>query len=137
VLENTRAQVALMRPDPLTSALRSIVSDLMKLPEGNRYFGEMLTGVGIRYDLGDDDPLVGTLAKDQVLTLTDDSEARLYALMGKGGGLFISPSRRSLPQTVQQARTKDGPSLLVRPDGSIAWTDASSKSLDDALARWF
>ncbi len=58
-----------MRPDPLTSALRTIVADLMKLPEGNRYFGEMLTGVGIRYDLGDEDPLVGTLAKDQALTL--------------------------------------------------------------------
>lgn len=137
VLENTRAQVALMRPDPLTSALRTIVSDLMKLPEGNRYFGEMLTGVGIRYDLGDDDPLVGTLAKDQLLTLKGGSEERLYALMEKGGGLFISPSERSLSQSVQHARTKDGPSMLVRPDGCIAWTDASSKSLDDALARWF
>jgi 2-polyprenyl-6-methoxyphenol hydroxylase-like FAD-dependent oxidoreductase len=137
VLENTRAQVALMRPDPLTSALRTIVGDLMKLPEGNRYVGEMISGVGIRYDLGDDDPLVGTLAKDQLLTLTDGSEERLYALMEKGGGLFISPSERSLPQNVQHARTKDGPSMLVRPDGCIAWTDASSKSLDDALARWF
>ena len=139
VLENTRAQVALMRPDPLTSALRTIASDLMKLPEGNRYFGEMLTGVGIRYDLGDDAPLVGTLAKDQLLTLEGGSEERLYALMEKGGGLFISPSERSLPQDVRHARTleKDGPSLLVRPDGCIAWTEASSKSLDDALARWF
>ena len=137
VLENTRAQVALMRPDPLTSALRTIVSDLMKLPEGNRYFGEMLTGVGIRYDLGDDDPLVGTLAKDQRLTLKGGSEEGLYALMEKGGGLFISPSERSLPQDVQHARTEDGPSMLIRTDGCIAWTDASSKSLDDALARWF
>jgi 2-polyprenyl-6-methoxyphenol hydroxylase-like FAD-dependent oxidoreductase len=139
VLENTRAQVALMRPDPLTSALRTIVSDLMKLPEGNRYFGDMLTGVGIRYDLGDDDPLVGTLVKDQPFTLSDGREERLYALMEKGGGLFISPSERSLPPNVQQARTlsKDGPSLLVRPDGCIAWTDASSQSLDAALARWF
>ena len=126
VLENTRAQVALMRPDPLTSALRTIVSDLMKLPEGNRYFGEMLTGVGIRYDLGDDDPLVGTLAKDQLLTLAGGSEERLYALMEKGGGLFVSPSERSLPQNVHHARTQDGPSMLVRPDGCIAWTDASS-----------
>jgi 2-polyprenyl-6-methoxyphenol hydroxylase-like FAD-dependent oxidoreductase len=137
VLENTRAQVALMRPDPLTSALRTIVSDLMKMPEGNRYFGEMLTGVGVRYDLGDDAPLVGTLAKDQLLTLEGGSEERLYALMEKGDGLFISPSERSLPQDVQHARTKDGPSMLVRPDGCIAWTDASSKPLDDALARWF
>jgi 2-polyprenyl-6-methoxyphenol hydroxylase-like FAD-dependent oxidoreductase len=137
VLENTRAQVALMRPDPLTSALRTIVGDLMKLPEGNRYFGEMLTGVGIRYDLGDDDPLVGTLAKDQPLTLSDGREERLYPLMEQGGGLFISPSHPSLPPDVQHARTKDGPSMLVRPDGCIGWTDASSKSLVEALARWF
>ncbi|WP_405152054.1 hypothetical protein [Sphaerisporangium sp. NBC_01403] len=27
--------------------------------------------------------------------------------------------------------------MLVRPDGCVAWTDASSKSLDEALARWF
>jgi 2-polyprenyl-6-methoxyphenol hydroxylase-like FAD-dependent oxidoreductase len=137
VLENTRAQVALLRPDPLTSALRTIVSDLMKLPDANRYFGEMLTGVGIRYDLADDDPLVGTLVKDQPLALADGSEARLYALMENGGGLFISPSERSLPRGVHPARTRGGSSMLVRPDGCIAWTDASSKPLDGALARWF
>ena len=137
VLENTRAQVALMRPDALTSALRTIVSDLLKLPEGNRYFGEMLTGVGIRYDLGDDDPLVGTLAKDQLLTLEGGKEERICALMVKGGGLFISPSTASLPPNVHHARTQGGSSRLLRPDGCIAWTDASSQSLDDALARWF
>jgi 2-polyprenyl-6-methoxyphenol hydroxylase-like FAD-dependent oxidoreductase len=137
VLENTRAQVALLRPDPLTTALRNVVSDLMKLPDGNRYIGEMLTGVGIRYDLGDDDPLVGTLAKDQLFTLWDGSEERLYVLMERGGGLFVSPSEGALPPSVHHARTKDGPSMLVRPDGCIAWTSASPKSLDDALARWF
>jgi hypothetical protein len=137
VLENTRAQVALMRPDPLTSALRTIVGDLMQLPEGNRYVGEMLTGVGIRYDLGDADPQVGTLAKDQLLTLQGGSQERLYALMENGGGLFVSPSERSLPPGMRHARTQDGPSMLLRPDGCIAWTDASSNSLDDALARWF
>ena len=137
VLENTRAQVALMRPDPLTSALRNVMKDLIQLPEGNRYIGEMLTGVAIRYDLGDDDPLVGTLVKDQRLTLADGRDERLYALMENGGGLFISPATRSLPRDVQPARTQDGPSMLVRPDGCIAWTDAASGSLDDALARWF
>ena len=137
VLENTRAQVALLRPDALTSALRTIVSDLMRLPEGNRYFGEMLSGVGTRYDLGDDDPLVGTLAKDQLLALSDGSERGLYALMGQGGGLYISPSDRSLPNGVHHARTRDGSSMLLRPDGCIAWTDSSSTSLDAALDRWF
>jgi hypothetical protein len=38
---------------------------------------------------------------------------------------------------VEHARTHDGSSMLVRPDGCIAWTNASLKSLDDALARWF
>ncbi len=137
VLENTRAQVALLRPDPLTSALRTIVSELMRLPEGNRYFGEMLSGVGIRYDLGDDDPLVGTLAKDQALTLTSGREERLYALMENGGGLFVSPSERRLPPGVRAARTQNGPSLLLRPDGCIAWTDTASRPLEEALARWF
>lgn len=136
VLENTRAQVALMRPDPLTSALRAVVGDLVKLPEGNRYVGEMLTGVGIRYDLGDDDPLVGTLAKDQLLTLADGSEQGLYARMEQGGGLLVSPATHSLPKRVHHARTSGGPSMLLRPDGCIAWTDASRVSLDDALARW-
>ncbi|MGC4087946.1 MAG: FAD-dependent monooxygenase [Polyangiaceae bacterium] len=137
VLENTRAQVALMRPDPLTSALRNIVSGLMTLPEGNRHIGEMLTGVGIRYDLGDDDPLVGTLVKDQRLALADGREAQLYELMEDGAGLFVSPSERTLPPSVRYACTRGGASMLVRPDGCIAWTDASSQSLDEALSRWF
>lgn len=150
VLENTRAQVALMRPDPLTSALRTIVSDLMKLPEGNRYFGEMLTGVDIRYDLGAhgaDDPQVGTLAKDRLLTLHDGREERLYTAMEAGGGLLVAPSllhgslsargSRPLPDGVRHAHTTGGPAMLLRPDGCIAWTEASSLSLADALARWF
>jgi 2-polyprenyl-6-methoxyphenol hydroxylase-like FAD-dependent oxidoreductase len=137
VLENTRAQVALARPDPLTSALRTIVSDLIALPEGNRHISEMLSGVGVRYDLGDDDPLVGTLVKDRLLTLADGSEEWLYALAEKGGGLFVSSSERSLPRNVHHAHTKEGPSMLVRPDGCVAWTEVSSKSLDETLARWF
>lgn len=137
VLENTRAQVALMRPDPLTTALRTLVSDVMKLPEANRFFSELLTGVGIRYDLGDDGPRVGTLIKDQPLILRDGREVRLFELMSRGGGLWVSPHSRALPADVHHAHTAEGPSVLLRPDGCIAWTDASSNPLEDALARWF
>jgi hypothetical protein len=38
---------------------------------------------------------------------------------------------------VHHAHTKEGPSMLVRPDGCVAWTEASSRSLDEALTRWF
>lgn len=137
VLENTRAQVALMRPDPLTTSLRAIFADLVKTQEGNRYLGEMMSGTGIRYDLGDDDLRVGTLASDQLLELAGGREARIYDLMVKGGGLFVSPSTRALPKNVQHARTAGGPSMLLRPDGAIAWTDESRVSLDEVLLRWF
>jgi 2-polyprenyl-6-methoxyphenol hydroxylase-like FAD-dependent oxidoreductase len=139
VLENTRAQVALMRPDPHTSALRGLVADLMKLPEANRFFGEMLTGVGVRYDLGDDEPEVGTLAKDRPLELVDGSERRLFALMEAGGGLFVSSVARPLPKNVRFAHLRDArePARLLRPDGCVAWTEASTRPLDEALQRWF
>lgn len=120
-----------MRPDALTSALRTIVADLIQLPEGNRYISEMLTGVAIRYDLGDPDPLVGTLVKDQPV-----GDARLYAVMERGGGVLVAAQPRSLPPGVQHVRGS-GPAMLVRPDGCIAWTEASRTPLDDALARWF
>jgi len=127
VLENTRAQVALIRPDALTTALRKIVSDLMKLPEGNRYFGEMLGGVSARYDLGDENPLVGTQVGDE----------RLFALMQNGEGLFISKEPRVLPPGVKLVVSDDHPSMLIRPDGCIAWTEASAMKVEQVIERWF
>ena len=59
VLHNTRAQVALMNPDPVTTPLREVFAELMELPEANRYLGELLSAVGVRYDLGDGHPLTG------------------------------------------------------------------------------
>jgi 2-polyprenyl-6-methoxyphenol hydroxylase-like FAD-dependent oxidoreductase len=140
VLENTRAQVALMRPDPLTSALRTIVGDLMKSTEGNRYIGEMLMGVDVRYDLGDDDPRVGTLVKNESIPLADGTQAPLFTLLARGGGLFVSSSEQAIPPTrqpIRQVHARDGSSLLVRPDGCVAWTSAASGSFEQALARWF
>lgn len=133
VLDATRAQVALMRPDAHTGALRNIVAELMQIPDGTRYFGAMMRGVSTRYDLGDENPLVGTLVADRPI-----GDTTLYALMQRGGGLFVAPhDHPTLPKSVHYARSPDGPAMLVRPDGCIAWTDASTTSLDDALARWF
>ncbi len=130
VLENTRAQVALIRPDALTTALRNIVGDLMKLPEGNRYFGEMLSGVGARYDLGDENPLVGTQVGDRPI-----GDTTLHALMQNGGWLFISREPRDVPAGVKLVIGKE--QMLIRPDGCIAWADASTVSFEQVLERWF
>lgn len=53
-----------MRPDVTTTALRNLVTQLMKLETGNRFFGELVSGVSARYDLGNDEPLVGRTGKN-------------------------------------------------------------------------
>ena len=66
VLQNTRAQLALMRPGPHVDALRDIVSDVMDTDQGNAFFTKMITGLTHTYASGGH-PLVGRRAPDLVL----------------------------------------------------------------------
>ncbi len=141
-LDLTRAQIAIMRPDPQASAMRQIVADLMtSLPDVNRAFGEMVNGTTTRHDLGDDDPLVGRLVADGTLTI-DGEPARLYALMHDGRGLLVDgdgeASEPAAPwgARVRVARAPGARSVLVRPDGCVAWAGRPG-GLVPALARWF
>lgn len=142
VLDNTRAQLTLMRPDPQSSALRQIVAELMTInPDVNRYFGEMISGVTTRYDLGDDDPLVGRLVTDTELTL-DGVATRLYALMHDGRGLLVDGDGEASEQgaawasRVRVVRAPGARSMLVRPDGCVAWAGRPGGPRP-ALERWF
>jgi len=143
VLENTRAQLALMRPDPQTSALRQIMADLLTTyPDVNRHVGEMISGVATRYELGvDDDPLVGRLIADRDLTI-DGSPTRLYSLMHDGKWLLINGSAEPIEhEGTWAARTRsvsaaETLSMLIRPDGCIAWTGRPG-GLRIAVDRWF
>ncbi|MEV0129639.1 hypothetical protein AB0H83_14430 [Dactylosporangium sp. NPDC050688] len=44
-------------------------SDLLDLDDAHRYVADMLVGMDVRYDLGDDHRLGGTLCPDMKLTL--------------------------------------------------------------------
>ncbi|WP_210191228.1 FAD-dependent monooxygenase [Bradyrhizobium mercantei] len=145
VLANTRAQVALMRPDVMTDALRDIVADLMSLDEGTRYFGEMISGLRIRYDLGSDHPLVGRLAGNVALgdgdtktTLFDQMEDGRAVLIDATGGAASAIAAR-WEMFVRCVPRRGGPSLLIRPDACIAWAaeDTDTTGLEAALTRWF
>jgi 2-polyprenyl-6-methoxyphenol hydroxylase-like FAD-dependent oxidoreductase len=117
VLEITRAQAALMRPDEQTSALREIVARLMDTDDGTRFFGEMMSGVRNRYDLGDDHPLVGTLSRD----LADVVVA-------------TSNEQEAVAREFRVRVTRGEEPRYARPDGCIAW--AGGERLREALARW-
>jgi 2-polyprenyl-6-methoxyphenol hydroxylase-like FAD-dependent oxidoreductase len=142
VLDNTRAQLTIMRPDPAATAMRQIIADLLTTyPDANRHFGEMISGVTLRYDLGDDDPLVGRLVADLELTV-DGVATGLFSLMRDGRGLLVDGDGEASEQgsawasRVRLVTAPGARSMLVRPDGCIAWAGRSG-GLRPALERWF
>ncbi|MBW8810824.1 MAG: FAD-dependent monooxygenase, partial [Lysobacter sp.] len=149
VLDWSRAQVALMRPSPSSRALEAIVRDLIGTRDGATYFAERVWGVGLRYDLGGDHPLVGRSAPD--FDLADGSKAGERLRQGKAllldfdadGSLAALARRRNDRITYVASDAKDRLGLsavLVRPDGVVAWASDNAgdhEGAEQAVTRWF
>jgi 2-polyprenyl-6-methoxyphenol hydroxylase-like FAD-dependent oxidoreductase len=149
VLNWTRAQVAIIRPDPHARAIASVIRDLIATRDGTTYFIEKISGVSMRYDLGSGHPLVGRSAPDFELA----GEIRLGDLLRDGRGLFLDftasellralCNRRQdrLQYVASHAKDEKGlAALLVRPDGFVAWaTDAEHDmaEVEESVQRWF
>jgi 3-(3-hydroxy-phenyl)propionate hydroxylase len=81
VLQSTRAQTALSRPDAQTGALRESVAAMLAMPEVNRRFALMITALDVRYAVDDGDhPLLGLRVPDADL-LVDGRPTRLHELL--------------------------------------------------------
>ena len=85
VLDWTRAQVAMMRPDPRSRALGAVVDDLMNTGQGATYFARHVSGVWQHYDLGGGHELVGRSAPDLLL----DDGTRLADHLHDARGLLL------------------------------------------------
>ncbi|MFO7250312.1 MAG: FAD-dependent monooxygenase [Actinomycetes bacterium] len=140
VLDWARAQIALMRLDPLTESLRRIVSDLLCTADGATYAAKKLSGVVQKYDMPGEHRLVGRSAPD----VRVGDQLRLADLMHRGQAVLIGPpelGKRAAdwhPRLVH-AESPDGPAMLVRPDGYVAWASDDqddSTGLDEALHTW-
>ena len=157
VLRNTMAQVALLRTDDRTKALREIMSELLGMDEPRKRFAAMMSGLDIHYDLGEGHPLLGRRMPDldlvtangplRVFTLLHDARPVLLNL-GEPGGLDITPwADRVQVIDAKYAGTWELPVLgqvaapaavLIRPDGYVAWVgDGTETGLRDALTTWF
>jgi hypothetical protein len=147
ILDWTRAQVALMRPS--SRALQTVVRDLIDTRDGATYFAERIWGVSLRYELGDEHPLVGRSCPDFEL----EDGTRVGALLRDGNGLMIDFGAEASLATLDglwgdrvryvasDAKDRLGlRALLVRPDGFVAWASDTPPSPEDvrrAAARWF
>ncbi|GHE01251.1 FAD-dependent oxidoreductase [Streptomyces alanosinicus] len=143
VLRSTRAQGVIMNPgrDEEIGTVRELVTELLHLPDTNRYIAGMMSGLDLQY------PGVGPRLIDVDLT-TEDGPTRASRLMHSGRGLLLSLDgrRRSVGDRTDRvdhimAKTDedlDGAgALLIRPDGYLAWADTADTPLDTALTRWF
>jgi 2-polyprenyl-6-methoxyphenol hydroxylase-like FAD-dependent oxidoreductase len=150
-LANCLAQMAIMRPDPQSGAMRDLVASLMQIDDVNRLIGERMSGLGTRYDLGSEWDDVGRLIGDRPIgrdpTENGNAVVSLYDFMQDGMGVLLdaSPERtasRLVAASTQRIRcvaVDTGPSMLIRPDACIAWAgkESSTDGLAEALRRWF
>ncbi|MFD6229082.1 FAD-dependent monooxygenase [Streptomyces sp. NPDC060232] len=151
VIDNTRAQLALMRPDPGLDPLRDLVTELLGLDEVKGRLGHMISaqetayppqgGLGSRWE--------GRFLPNLPLT-TDDGPTDLtrlllpgrpvLILLGEDGGVHREQAGRwahvlrTVPATTAVPMPWDA--VLVRPDGYVAWAPDGGP-LADTLRQWF
>lgn len=140
VLNNTRAQSELMSLQPGPQAVRRVMAELMDFEEVNRYLIEKVTAIGVRYDFGEGQEMLGRHLRDVAL-----KRGRLYELMHAGRGLLLDQTGRlsvagwadRVDHVIDVSEELDVPAALLRPDGHVAWVGEDPADLLSHLPRWF
>ncbi len=156
VLRLTMAQLALLRPDDHTHALRDIVSELLGMEESRKRFAAVMSGLDIRYDLGGGHPLLGRRMPDLDVG-TAGGPLRIFTLLHDARPVLLNfgdPAGVDIPGWADRVRVVDAEysgawelpaigavpapgAVLVRPDGYVAWVGGPSDTgLDEALTTW-
>jgi 2-polyprenyl-6-methoxyphenol hydroxylase-like FAD-dependent oxidoreductase len=147
VLNWTRAQVAIMKPDPAGHALNNIFRDLMSTKDGATYFAGKVWGINTHYDLGEGHPLTGYSTPNfmfedgtTVNDLMHDGKALLLDFNGYAPLKTLAGDQ--IKYVSGHAKEQLGLSaLLIRPDGIIAWaSDDTHPDVNAAklsAATWF
>ncbi len=157
VLRNTMAHIALSHHDERTKALNEVMVELLGMDEPRKRLAAEMSGLGIRYALGEGHPLLGRRMPDLDL-VTADGPRRVYSFlqdarpvllnMGDIGSFDIAPWADRVPSVdARYAGTWELPAIgsvpapttvLIRPDGYVAWVGhQADSSLADALTTWF
>jgi 3-(3-hydroxy-phenyl)propionate hydroxylase len=157
VLRNTMAQMALRRTDERSKALGDIVAEFFSMSEPRNRMAAEMSGLGIRYDVGEGHPLLGRRMPDLDL-ITAGGPVRAFTLLHEARPVLLNlgePGRLDSARWADRVRMFDASydgawdlpaigsvaaptAVLIRPDGYVAWVGESSQlGLVDALTRWF
>ncbi|MGH9099422.1 MAG: FAD-dependent monooxygenase, partial [Acidimicrobiales bacterium] len=156
VLHYTLAQTALSRSDPRVDALRESLSELLAMDGPRKQFAAMISGLDIRYDLGEGHPLRGRRMPDLDL-LTENGPTRVCTLLHDARPVLLDLGDTTFDISPWSDRVRmvgathvgvwelpvvgevPGPAaVLIRPDGYVAWAgDFTDPELPRALTHWF
>ncbi|MEU8842999.1 FAD-dependent monooxygenase [Streptomyces roseus] len=155
VIENTRAQLALMRPGPELDALRGVFSGLLAQGGAQGHLGGLISAQDtvlpavLPAQPGPSCPSAGTFLHNAVLTTsTGETDVirllqggrPLLLLLGDKGAVHREEARgwEGIVRVVHARPTPEVPyeALLVRPDGYIAWAPGGA-GLGAALSVYF
>lgn len=148
VIDNTRAQVALMRPDPRLDPVRELIAGLLDSGHGHGYLGAMISAQDtVHPSAGRDSRWQGRFLPNTPVT-TPDGPTDVVALLRAGVPLLLlsgtapeeyAHTARTWEPALRVVRCAEGdltcPALLLRPDGYIAWTPEDGP-LRDVLTRY-
>jgi 3-(3-hydroxy-phenyl)propionate hydroxylase len=156
-LEYSKAVSALQRHDARIVAVRDLLDELVAMDEPRKHLVGLISGLAVRYDLGEGHPLLGRRMPDLDL-VTRDGVVRLYSLLHEARPLLVNVGPAgSVGPGLWADRVRlveasydgvwelpvigavDAPAaVLVRPDGHVAWVgDGTASGLEDALGTWF
>ena len=151
------AQVALLRTDDRTNALRDTMAELLSMDEPGKRLAAEMSGLGIQYDLGEGHPLLGRRVPDLDL-VTANGPLRVFTLLHEARPMLLNLGEPGAFDTTPWAdrvllmdATYPGPwelpvlglvaapaAVLIRPDGYVAWVgDGTESGLREALTTWF
>lgn len=156
VLTETMASVAISRTDERSRALRELVAEMLGLEQARKYMAGRMSELDIRYDFGGGHPLLGRRMPD-IEVMTAEGPVRAFTLLHRArpvlldlGGLDGFDATPWVERVRVVAARYEGDwelpvigavaapgSVLVRPDGHVAWTGHDPAGLSEALTRWF
>lgn len=151
VVHHTRAQLALMRPDPGLDPLRALFARLLTLDDVSAFLGGAVSAQEAVPAVGRDRAGAGTGAfLPQQWFKTDRGAESVTELLREGrplllhhadsGAVHASAARAWDPLVrtvrVHGERPLARDALLLRPDGYLAWTSADD-GLEGLLGTWF
>lgn len=162
LLRNTRAQGVLYLGADELDPLRTVLGELVDYPVVANYLAGMVSGLEIRYDMGDSGhPLAGLrMRPDAELDRPDGTRTRVAELLRSARGVLVDTSTGMDPGPVGAGwvdrvdvvggtwvpsdRPHPPTAVLLRPDGYVAWaaedTDDAGHiddTLTSALEQWF